>query len=531
MLLGSLRHLLSFQTLFTAFLGVAVWALFRDWESGLLLTLLLYIHEVGHILGALVRRMKIRQGPTFIPGLGAYVQVDEGESFVDNLFLYLSGPIIGALGALLLWWLGVRFGDLQMTWAGRLGLWINLSNLLPLLPFDGGRIIRLTGRAGMIAGLIGAVLIGLLTGHVGRGFIGVGLITTWQAIKQARYQPTLPFRQRLVVLGAYLLAGALLFGLYQQIPAVPMPPRTVNLVLQPLSWGALAYCALYLVSLLPIPWAMERPRLRYGALLLQGWPRLLLRPWRLLFVARLFAASLGGGPVEGQAEPPPSRSQGRWGRLQAELSRRAERAEPTTGEATAWAYDALARTQGRPAADAWLAELLPALLSAEPTLFDDLHQTLLQVGQEPAASTLRETILTQGWAPERLEPSLASSLALHLQQAGRSAEALPFARRAIDTDDLTSIIQFGRLCLELGALTDAEWAYKLALTLKRSPTVLLGMGEVFARQDLTNEALKLGQEAREKRITDYWDKDEPSEAEIDATLTRWQEESHPPGEQ
>lgn len=472
---------------------------------------------MGHILGALVRRRPIRQGPTFIPGFGAFVLVDEGDP-IDELVVTLSGPVVGALCALLLWWLGTRTGDPHLTWAGRWGVWLNVANLLPLLPFDGGRIIRLTGRIGLIAGLVASVLLAILTNFVVRGFIGVGLGTTWRAIKRAKYETPLPLGRRLLLLAVYLLTGALLFLVLRQIPDVPIPPRTVNPLLQPLSWGAIVYCALILISLLPLPWQIERSWVRYLVFLLLGWPRLLLRPWRLLLVGRLFRATLAS-------------DLDRWGRLQAQVQRLAQRAETGAGEAAAWAYDALARTKGRPAADAWWAELMPDLLAAGSYLIDEVHQALVQVGQEPAASDLCERLLQQGWAPTTMDPTLAGALALHLQQAGRATDALPFAQRAITTDDPSSFMQFGQLSLAVDALADAEWAYKAAVDLKRSPTTLLGLGEFLAHQGRSAEALKLGNEALEKRRDDLWGKGEPTEEEINVTLRRWQEESYLPGEQ
>lgn len=482
---------------------------------GLLIVLLLYIHEMGHIIAAWLRRMPIRQGPTFIPGLGAFVLVEESTSPVDSLFLYLGGPLVGALGALLLYWVGVRTGNPQITWTARWGLWLNLVNLLPLLPFDGGRVIRWTGRIGLIAGLVAAVVIAFLTKLVG-GLLGLGLSTTWRAIKRARYETPLPLGQRLAVLSAYLLTGALLYLPLRLIPETPLPPRKVIPAIQPLSWAALAYCALYLVSLLPVPWAIKRqPWLRYCLLLLFGWPRLLLQPWRLLLVVRLFIATLGPN---------------QWGRLQVELRRRALQVEPGTGEAAAWVYDAFARTNGRPHADAWWAELMPALLSAGPSLIADLHRALEQVGQGEAAAELRTQILSQSWDPVTLDPTLAQSLARQLHREGRHADALPFARRSIQYDDAGAATELGRLYLTVGELVEAEWAYRMALDQKRSPGVILGLGEVLARQGRYAEARRLGDEALQKRVTDVWNQDEPTAEEIQASLTRWQEEAHLHGE-
>lgn len=295
LLRGSLRHALSFQTLFTALLGVAIWALFEDWWSGLLIVLLLYVHEMGHLIGALVRGVRIQQGPTFIPGLGAFVMVDEGKDYIDDLVLYLSGPLLGAVGALLVYSIGEFTDNRHLAWAGHLGLWINLVNLLPLLPFDGGRVVRWTGRIGLIVGLVAAVLIAFLTDLVGRGLIGLGLSATWRAIKQARYETPLPWPLRMVVLGVYLLAGGALFLALRLIPKPPLPPSETIPLLRPLSWGALVYCGLYLLGLLLKPWQIEGPRLRYGVLLLFGWPRLMLKPWRLLLAGRIFAATLRPG--------------------------------------------------------------------------------------------------------------------------------------------------------------------------------------------------------------------------------------------
>ena len=116
----------------------AYWALW-GWKFAGGLVLSIYVHEMGHV--AALRRFGIpATAPMFIPGLGAFVRLKQRPATaVEDARVGLAGPWWG-LGAALAC-LGAYAATGAPAWAAiaRTGAWINLFNLLPISPLDGGR--------------------------------------------------------------------------------------------------------------------------------------------------------------------------------------------------------------------------------------------------------------------------------------------------------------------------------------------------------------------------------------------------------
>lgn len=109
------------------------------WRFALGLIVSLYIHEIGHVVA--LRRFGIAaSAPAFIPGLGAFVRLEQyPANEMENARVGMAGPIWGTCAAVLA--LGVyAIADWPSFAAiARFGAWLNLFNLLPLGPLDGGR--------------------------------------------------------------------------------------------------------------------------------------------------------------------------------------------------------------------------------------------------------------------------------------------------------------------------------------------------------------------------------------------------------
>jgi len=79
--------------------------------------------------------------PTFIPFVGAWIELkDQPMNAETEAYVGIAGPIVGsvaALGCYYLW----QWSDVPLWLAlAYTGLVLNLFNLLPLAPLDGGRI-------------------------------------------------------------------------------------------------------------------------------------------------------------------------------------------------------------------------------------------------------------------------------------------------------------------------------------------------------------------------------------------------------
>jgi Zn-dependent protease len=100
---------------------------------------LLFVHEMGHAIA--LRREGIKASwPMFIPFLGAVIAARSlGDNATAEARVGLAGPILGSIGAaacVLVW--HATGNDLWRALAFT-GFFLNLFNLLPVVPLDGGR--------------------------------------------------------------------------------------------------------------------------------------------------------------------------------------------------------------------------------------------------------------------------------------------------------------------------------------------------------------------------------------------------------
>jgi len=148
--------------------SVATYSILFSWKFALAIMIQLFVHEYGHVHAMRRTGMKVK-GMYFIPFLGALaVSEDAFTSRRQQAYVALSGPIWGSLlalapAALFLWTRDPLFAAVAAWWAI-----INLFNLLPIAPLDGGRVMQAfafsyssgLGLAVSILGLAGAVALG-----------------------------------------------------------------------------------------------------------------------------------------------------------------------------------------------------------------------------------------------------------------------------------------------------------------------------------------------------------------------------------
>jgi Zn-dependent protease len=150
---GQFAILLKFKFLFTFALAVGAYALFWGWWFGFGFAVLLLVHELGHVIW--LKREGIKASlPVFIPFMGAVVAMKEmpRNAYVEAK-VGLAGPVLGTAGALvtLLWAEQVNSNLLRAL--AYLGFLLNLFNLIPVVPLDGGRAVSALHPAFWFAGL------------------------------------------------------------------------------------------------------------------------------------------------------------------------------------------------------------------------------------------------------------------------------------------------------------------------------------------------------------------------------------------
>lgn len=117
------------------------WALWFDIEFAIALILVILIHEYGHIWAMKRTGMKVK-GVYLLPFLGG-VAVGEGtKTRWQDFKIFIAGPFVGTLGAVVFWVLWLQTGHEFLALLTGLSLLINLFNLIPIVPLDGGQVIK-----------------------------------------------------------------------------------------------------------------------------------------------------------------------------------------------------------------------------------------------------------------------------------------------------------------------------------------------------------------------------------------------------
>ena len=121
--------------------------IFKQWEILLLITAIVLIHEAGHFLA-----MKMYHyndlGIFFIPLLGAYVSGSKREiSQKQSAIILLAGPLPGIIIGIILYLLDQYsvshyFLGSSFSRIGMLFILLNIINLLPIYPLDGGQLLN-----------------------------------------------------------------------------------------------------------------------------------------------------------------------------------------------------------------------------------------------------------------------------------------------------------------------------------------------------------------------------------------------------
>jgi Zn-dependent protease len=139
LLLVLLPKIKLFTTSATMLVSVGAYSLIWGWKFAVGFVLLLLVHEMGHVIQ--LRREGVKaSAPMFIPFLGAVIAARSfGGNALAEARVGLAGPVLGSLGAAALLPVASATGNDLFTALAFTGFLLNLFNLLPVLPLDGGR--------------------------------------------------------------------------------------------------------------------------------------------------------------------------------------------------------------------------------------------------------------------------------------------------------------------------------------------------------------------------------------------------------
>jgi len=135
-------------------LAFGFYAMAFGWKYAVGFILLIFIHEMGHVLAARIAGLKVSL-PLFIPFMGAVIMLREmpRNAWIEAI-VGIGGPLLGSLGALAAA-SGYFFTGHQIFLAlGYTGFFLNLFNLVPIVPLDGGRIVSAISPWLWVLGLV-----------------------------------------------------------------------------------------------------------------------------------------------------------------------------------------------------------------------------------------------------------------------------------------------------------------------------------------------------------------------------------------
>jgi Zn-dependent protease len=219
--LGKFALLFKFKFVFSFLISAAFYAWAWGWQFGVGLVTLLLVHEMGHVIE--LRREGIKaSAPMFIPFFGAMVAMREmPQNAWAEAKVGLAGPVLGSAGAfaVLVWAEAVDSNLLRGL--AYVGFLLNLFNLAPVVPLDGGRAMAALHPAFWFLGLFLVALFFFAYHNIFALLVlvlgSVELYRRWNHRRDPAFSAyhAVPWRQRLAVAAVYLgLVAVLVIGMH-----------------------------------------------------------------------------------------------------------------------------------------------------------------------------------------------------------------------------------------------------------------------------------------------------------------------------
>ena len=200
------------------------------WKFAIAIMVMLFVHESGHVWA--MRKSGIpTKGFYFIPFLGGAAVPDRAfHSRSEEFFVAIMGPIWGLLLSmgvgLVYLFTGQALFAIVASWMSL----VNLFNLLPVNPLDGGRMLKsitfsINGTLGKITLYIGIVLMAIILIMFKVYIFGilfiVSLIEIWMENTREEELPKIPKKNILFYTLCYIVLGILLYSVMYLTRNVP----------------------------------------------------------------------------------------------------------------------------------------------------------------------------------------------------------------------------------------------------------------------------------------------------------------------
>jgi Zn-dependent protease len=211
------------KTALSMLLMIWVYSMMFGWLFAAGFVVLIFVHEMGHVLAAKWLGIPV-SAPLFIPFMGAAIVMKQNprDAWTEALMGY-GGPLFGSVGGWICLLVALQFHLHWLVAVASATFVINLFNMIPLPPLDGGRICAAVTPWFWFVGLLllGAALFFF---HAGASIVIliVILVVALPRLKATLFQPhteemkryyAIPIARRFTMAFLYLgLIGFLLYG-------------------------------------------------------------------------------------------------------------------------------------------------------------------------------------------------------------------------------------------------------------------------------------------------------------------------------
>lgn len=174
----------------TMLLSILVYASIWGWPYAAGFVLLIFVHEMGHYVAARHKGLDVGM-PMFIPFVGAWINLKQVPHDAEvEAYVGLAGPAAGTAGALACYFLARQYDSGLLYALAYAGCFINLFNLIPLSPLDGGRITAVLSPRIWLLGV--PVLVAMFFYQPSPVLIMIAILAMPSVLRAWRYDPQAP---------------------------------------------------------------------------------------------------------------------------------------------------------------------------------------------------------------------------------------------------------------------------------------------------------------------------------------------------
>jgi Zn-dependent protease len=143
----------SLKTSLSLILMIWAYSWLFGWPFAIMLVFLILVHELGHVAAAMMLGVRTSL-PMFVPFIGAYVARGPTQDAWTAALIASGGPIAGTIIGWICLLLGLQYQANFLIAAASVSFVINIFNLIPVPPFDGGTMCAAISRWFWFLGLI-----------------------------------------------------------------------------------------------------------------------------------------------------------------------------------------------------------------------------------------------------------------------------------------------------------------------------------------------------------------------------------------